>query len=84
MKTCPFCGGNGKLSRRQLRFRGQYDTSEKVIRMAVQVICQKCKARGPVVTETVTDPYFTGKNVMEIMDDIAVTYWNERGANNAD
>ena len=84
MKTCPFCGGNARVSHREIRYYGINYLGEKKKKIAVQVICNRCKARGPVVTETIIDPDATGKNVMEIMDDTAVKYWNERGANNAD
>ena len=84
MKTCPFCGGNAKVSHREIRYYGINYLGEKKKKIAVQVICNRCKARGPVVTETVIDPDFTGKTVVESMNDSAVTYWNERGANHAD
>jgi hypothetical protein len=78
LRTCPFCGGNAKVSHREVRYYGINYLGEKKKKIAVQVICNRCKARGPVVTETVIDPDFTGKNVKENMVDTAVNAWNIR------
>ena len=56
LKPCPFCGGNGRLSYRQMRFIGQNYMGDKKIRMGVQVICNRCKARGPLFTGVVINP----------------------------
>lgn len=76
MKPCPFCFGNGRVSSRQLRFIGQHDIGPKVVKMASQVICNRCHARGPVVTETITDPYFFGNKYLKEMEETAVALWD--------
>lgn len=51
LKPCPFCGGKGRVS---FRFK-KYTTKELETRKIVyfyQVICNSCKARGPVITGT--------------------------------
>lgn len=77
MKTCPFCGGNGRVSSRQLRFIGQHDIiGTRVVKMASQVICNRCHARGPVVTETITDPYYSGNKYLKENEETAIAFWN--------
>ena len=52
IKPCPFCGGKAKVSHRQFGFRGYYMDGNKEVRYRVQVICNRCHARGkPVTTE---------------------------------
>ena len=50
---CPFCGSrSARLSRREMRFNGWRDVdgrSEKIVDYGYQVICPKCKARGPLM-----------------------------------
>ncbi len=50
LKPCPFCKGKGHLSQREICYIGQNEFGMKKIRMGVQVICGKCKARGGVAT----------------------------------
>lgn len=76
MKTCPFCGGNGRVSSRQLRFIGHQDIGTRTVKMASQVICNRCHARGPVVTETITDPYYSGNKYLKEMEETAVALWD--------
>lgn len=47
---CNFCCGNAKLSTRQKLYLGITEFGEKKIEYATQVICNKCHARGPLVT----------------------------------
>ena len=52
LKKCPFCGGNARVSVRQRLFIGWVgEFGNKKIDYAAQVICNKCHARGGVVTE---------------------------------
>ena len=49
---CPFCGSDSaRLSRREMRFYGWRDVNgrmEKIVDYGYQVICNRCKARGPL------------------------------------
>lgn len=57
IKRCPFCGGEGKPSFRQIEFIGQNYEGNKKIVYRVQVICNSCKARGkPIRTDPIIDP----------------------------
>lgn len=78
MKACPFCGGNAKVSHREIRYYGINYLEEKKKKIAVQVICNRCKARGPVITETVIDPDNAGKKYMEDLYSAAILFWNLR------
>lgn len=53
LKPCPFCGGKGHLSTREIRFMGQNYFGAKKIHMGAQIICGRCRARGGVATGTV-------------------------------
>lgn len=57
LKPCPFCGGNAKVSLRDMRFIGRNEFGSKKIKCAAQVICNKCRARGPVYTASLINPY---------------------------
>ena len=49
---CPFCGGKAKLSFADVQFCGQNFAGDKKTRYRVQVICNRCHARGkPVKTD---------------------------------
>lgn len=76
IKPCPFCGNRAKVSTREMKFLGINAFGEKLLRMAVQVICNRCHARGPVVTGVVIDPYTTGQAYMKEMAEKAVDKWN--------
>ena len=76
MKSCPFCGGNAKVSHREIRYYGINYLGKKKKKIAAQVICNKCKARGPVVTETIIDPDSTGKKYLEHLCSAAVWFWD--------
>ena len=54
---CPFCGGKAKLHTRQLRFIGQNYLGDKKIKVGAQVICGRCKSRGPLFTGVVINPW---------------------------
>lgn len=57
IKPCPFCGGKAKVSLRDVKFLGRNGYSDKKIKCAAQVICNKCHARGPVFTANLINPY---------------------------
>ena len=46
IKRCPFCGGTAKLSVRERSFDGYYGDGTKKMTHFIQVICNKCHARG--------------------------------------
>lgn len=79
LKPCPFCGGNGHLSEREIRFIGRNFFGSKKIRMGVQVICGRCKARGGVATGTVIYGSLSEqRSYLEPLREEAIAYWNER------
>lgn len=86
IKPCPFCGGTARLSSRQLRFSGYRDnyscgggSREHIVDMAYQVICNRCKARGPLfvrrgwTVEEIRDGRSTPSEIEQ-----AVEAWNWR------
>ena len=82
---CPFCGGTARLSRREVRFIGWRDVDgrrEKIVDYAYQVICNKCRARGPLrvrrscTKNEVEEGRFDPKERME-----AMFGWNIRQMN---
>ena len=77
LKKCPFCKGKATLHTRQIRFIGQNYFGSKKIRMGAQVICNKCKARGPLYTGPVIDPYNRDKPAaLKWMIEQAEAAWN--------
>ena len=57
LKSCPFCGGNGKVSFRDYRFIGKNEFGDKKLVYRVQIICNKCRSRGkPIFTEPIINP----------------------------
>ena len=77
LKPCPFCGGKAKMTKRQIRYFGMNYKGQKKIRMAVQVRCNRCKARGPVYTSTLIMPG-SESYVNEWMQPNAARWWNDR------
>lgn len=60
LKPCPFCGGKGKVSFKDYRFGGYNGKSDIRRKYRVQVICNKCRARGkPIITDWIVNytPY---------------------------
>ena len=57
VNPCPFCGGAAKVSLRCMRFIGRNGRGDKKIKCGAQVICNRCKARGPVYTAALINPY---------------------------
>ena len=78
LKSCPFCNGKARVSVRQKLFIGWVGEFEnKKIDYAAQVICNKCYARGGVVTEIlITDGTLRYK--LELLKDKAIEAWNRR------
>lgn len=57
LKPCPFCGGEAKLSFKDVEFYGMNCYGDKKIKYRVQVICNKCHSRGkPVKTDWLINP----------------------------
>ena len=62
LKPCPFCGGKGKVSYKDYRFGGWNGKSDSRRKYRVQVICNRCRARGkPIITDWIVNfsPYQT-------------------------
>lgn len=79
LKPCPFCGGRARLSMRQMGFIGQNYLGDKKIYMGAQVICNRCKARGPLYGGVVVNPYGEKKDAsFEWMTREAEEAWNRR------
>ena len=78
IRNCPFCKGKAHVSVRQTAFLGYAEwPGNKKIKYAAQVICNKCKARGPVVTDTL----ITGLGFWEQLGELqseAINEWNRR------
>lgn len=81
LKPCPFCGGKGHLSQREIRFIGQNYYGAKKIYCGVQVICGRCHARGGLATDTVvfgSYDYESEHATLASMNERAVDAWNQR------
>lgn len=78
LKKCPFCGGNARVSVRQKLFIGWVGEFEnKKINYAAQVICNKCHARGGIITGIfVSDSQL--KHDLEWLGERAIESWNRR------
>ena len=79
IKPCPFCGGKVHASTREKLFICWNGLGNKKIDFAAQVICNKCHARGGIVTEIlVTDISLDSK--LELLKKRAVEAWNRRAS----
>ena len=57
IKHCPFCGGNAKVSFKDYKYGGKNFNGDEKISYRVQVMCNKCKARGkPIITPMLINP----------------------------
>lgn len=83
---CPFCGGKARLRKRQMKFCGYRDNSscgggknEHVVDYGFQVICNKCKARGPLFIRGgwTSEEICSGRSVPSEIKQ-AVDAWNAR------
>lgn len=83
LKPCPFCGGRGKLSVRQMRFIGQNYQGDKKIKMGAQVICNRCKSRGSLFSANVVNPYSRNNHDVGYawIKEQAIKSWNWRVGN---
>ena len=77
-KKCPFCGGNTKPTIREARFFGHNDAGLKVRNFYVQILCNRCLARGPVHRTPKIIGSYTEKEFKEWAR-IAMALWNKRG-----
>lgn len=62
LKPCPFCDGRAAVSFKDAGFGGQNYNGDKRLKYRVQVICNKCHARGkPITTDWIVNanPYIT-------------------------
>lgn len=58
LKPCPFCGGNGKVSFKDVRLVGRNLRGDKKNVYRVQIICNRCRGRGaPVMTDALVNPH---------------------------
>lgn len=79
LKPCPFCGGNGHISTREIKFIGQNCLGAKKIRSGVQVICGRCKARGGLaVGEVIYGNWADQEKMLEPLRTVAIEAWNRR------
>lgn len=74
LAACPFCGGSARMSRRQMRYYGTNYLGAKKIRLGVQAICCRCKARGPLYAATVIVP--GSESHIEWMEARAAAWWS--------
>lgn len=79
LKPCPFCGGKGHMTSREARYLGKDKFGAKKIKVAVQVICGRCKARGGVVTGIVIlGSIEEQRKCLEPLKKKTVELWNRR------
>ena len=77
LKKCPFCGGKARVSTREKLFIGWNGFGTKKIEYAAQVICNKCYARGGLVTGIfVTDRQLEYN--LELLRGRAIEAWNRK------
>lgn len=79
LKPCPFCGGKGHVSMREIRYLGRNEGGKK-IKMGIQVICGRCKARGSLVSAVLIFGVYDPSMVRYIKElkEKAVELWNRR------
>ena len=81
LKPCPFCGGAARITTRDVKFIGQNGFGDKKIRCAAQAMCNRCRARGPVYTAELINPYDRNCQQSEPykwMMQEAIDGWNRR------
>ena len=79
MKKCPFCGGKSRVSIHEMKYYGQNCFGWKKIKYGAQAICDKCHARGGVVTEIIVNKGLP-KRLLNFIDleERAENAWNKR------
>ena len=78
LKPCPFCGGNARVSTKEKLFLGWNGFGTKKIEYAAQVICNKCYARGGIVTGIFVKGDNQLKDDLEWLGGRAIEAWNSR------
>lgn len=84
IRGCPFCGGNGKISYRDVEFGGWNGKGDRRKKYRIQVICNKCHARGkPVTTNWLVNPNPYSKAPSQVLlfqpyVEHAIEEWNRR------
>ena len=63
------------MRQRTLRTYGTTEDGRKQVKIAVQAMCGKCKARGPVYAQKVILP--GSERYVDWMKDQAAGWWNE-------
>jgi hypothetical protein len=78
MIDCPFCGGKARISRKEIKYKGQNSYGIKLIRVSAYGLCNKCHATGPHIY---ADVHFYSSNFKEEIQEIeskAAEAWNRR------
>lgn len=78
LKPCPFCGGNSKVSIRDMIFYGQDIIGNKKIKYGAQVICNRCHARGGIATAIIITDRADTRVEMDKLRERAIELWNRR------
>jgi len=79
LKSCPFCGGKGHISSREIRYIGRNYFGAKKIKIGVQIICGRCKARGGLATgEVIFASFQEQRKGFEPLENEAIKAWNRR------
>ena len=78
LKPCPFCGGKAKISFRQIKYYGQNGYGEKLIKYAFYGMCNRCKAKGSVITADIHCGLKAEREEKAFWSDKAVELWNRR------
>jgi Lar family restriction alleviation protein len=77
LKPCPFCGGEARASKREIKFLGQNYIGQRKLRFGVQCICNRCKARGPLISATIITDNNCWVKTEKLKKD-AIEAWNRR------
>ena len=76
---CPFCGRKARISVLRSKHFGYNGYGDEKVRVAARAIRNVCKARGPIVTETIINPRRReGAAHVEELEMKAAELWNER------
>ena len=79
LKPCPFCNGSGKISKRIIRLYGyNYISGKRKSKEGVQVICQRCHARGPLYSAIIIKPEEKYLRAIKLLEERAALAWNRR------
>lgn len=80
LKPCPFCGGEGRIRQKQMRFIGQNYLGWIKERRGFYIQCRRCKARGGLASaEVIRKGMMTEDSVWrEELVNGAIEAWNRR------